>query len=246
MKLNIIKGHHLSRDLSIFGMLCYSPGEVTVYNNKYEPVSVSLDSPAVFIESEVYFRSDISCESITLAHEAYHWHKHRAYALTQSLHSGRKPRGSRDRDGRGRGREPIADSGRDGSGGGGEPIAGIGSDGWGGGGKSIVSRCAVEPSGSRISDIMQPNEDWMEWQANRVAPKILMPLNTVKRKAADLAGFFHYTNNSRNSRDSQKIMEYIIDEIAEVYKVTREAARIRMVEIGYEEAARVYRPQTVE
>lgn len=75
---------------------------------------------------------------------------------------------------------------------------------------------------------------WMEWQANALAPRIQMPLGPFMRKASeyirkysDLLGVFELC----------ELMPFVIEELATFYMVSRTAAKIRMIDAGYEEAA---------
>lgn len=74
---------------------------------------------------------------------------------------------------------------------------------------------------------------WMEWQANALAPRIQMPLGPFMRKASeyirkysDLLGVFELC----------ELMPFVIEELATFYMVSRTAAKIRMIDAGYEEA----------
>lgn len=74
---------------------------------------------------------------------------------------------------------------------------------------------------------------WMEVQANAIAPKILMPLNSFKAKAEELIKH-EYEICGTDSLIS--VMENVIRELADFFNVSQQAAKIRMVEIGYTEA----------
>ncbi len=75
--------------------------------------------------------------------------------------------------------------------------------------------------------------DWMEWQANALAPKIQMPLGMFKTKAFELIKKYRYELNANELID---VMEPVIDELATFFCVSRLAAKIRMIDAGYEEA----------
>lgn len=72
--------------------------------------------------------------------------------------------------------------------------------------------------------------DWMEWQANALAPRILMPCHQFKRKAQDL--IFQYQKKIP-SKPFVDILEPVIREIATFYGVSLTAAKIRMIDVGY-------------
>lgn len=75
--------------------------------------------------------------------------------------------------------------------------------------------------------------DWMEWQANALTPRIQMPYTQAKVKAVELIR--DYLRHFPGSKLID-IMESVIDEMASFFCVSRFAAKIRMVDLGYEEA----------
>lgn len=75
--------------------------------------------------------------------------------------------------------------------------------------------------------------DWMEWQANSLAPKILMPLNMFKQEAYSI---IQDLMKEKGTNDLLVIIEETIDKLAEFFGVSRLAAKIRMIDVGYEEA----------
>lgn len=77
--------------------------------------------------------------------------------------------------------------------------------------------------------------DWMEWQAKGVAPRILMPAKTTRMKADELlaecggateAGISDYEN--------------VIDELSALFDVSRQAAKVRLIELRYTKAEGAY------
>jgi len=79
--------------------------------------------------------------------------------------------------------------------------------------------------------------DWMEWQANALAPKIQMPLIPFKRKAFELLNKYRIIMDTDERVD---VLEPTIDELALFYGVSRLAAKIRMIDAGYEDAVGVF------
>ena len=75
--------------------------------------------------------------------------------------------------------------------------------------------------------------DWMEWQANALAPRIQMPLSTFKTKAFEFIKKFRAEMGTSELID---VMEPVIDALATFFCVSRIAAKIRMIDAGYEEA----------
>lgn len=84
-----------------------------------------------------------------------------------------------------------------------------------------------------IKDDERNATDWMEWQANSLAPRIQMPLGMFKTKAFELIKEYRRKLNSDELID---VMEPVIDELATFFCVSRLAAKIRMIDAGYEEA----------
>lgn len=75
--------------------------------------------------------------------------------------------------------------------------------------------------------------DWMEWQANALAPRIQMPLAMFKTKAFELIKEYRQQSGTTELID---VMESVIDALATFFCVSRIAAKIRMIDAGYEEA----------
>ncbi len=79
--------------------------------------------------------------------------------------------------------------------------------------------------------------DWMEWHANSLAPRILMPAEQTKQKIEELIDKNKRVLQSDNIAD---IMESVVFELSEFFEVSRIAAKIRMIDLGYTEAIGVY------
>lgn len=76
--------------------------------------------------------------------------------------------------------------------------------------------------------------EWMEWQANALAPRIQMPITMFKKKVNQLISKYR---REMQAYDMIDIIEPIIDELVLTFGVSRLAAKIRMMDAGYEEAA---------
>lgn len=76
--------------------------------------------------------------------------------------------------------------------------------------------------------------DWMEWQANALAPKILMPSEATKIKAAE---FMREYLKQRGTDHQIDVMEQVIEGVAIHFGVSKQSAKIRLYELGYEVAA---------
>ncbi|SHJ09431.1 ImmA/IrrE family metallo-endopeptidase [Propionispora hippei] len=79
--------------------------------------------------------------------------------------------------------------------------------------------------------------DWMEWHANSLAPRILMPVKQTRQKIEELIAKNKRVLQNDNIAD---IMESVVFELSEFFEVSRIAAKIRMIDLGYTEAIGVY------
>lgn len=84
-----------------------------------------------------------------------------------------------------------------------------------------------------------PALKWMEWQANQLAPRILMPAEMTKLTLNQLL------LNERVDRPGERdavILDYAIEKLAQFFAVSYLAAKLRAIELGYEQAqgVRVY------
>ncbi|CYV42622.1 TPA: ImmA/IrrE family metallo-endopeptidase [Streptococcus suis] len=90
---------------------------------------------------------------------------------------------------------------------------------------------------SKIESTNWTQNDWMEWHANSIAPRLLMPKKTTKQKVNELI-----TNYSLKYTSDQRIemFEQIIDDLASFFQVSRLAAKIRLHQLGYHEFEGIY------
>ncbi len=95
-----------------------------------------------------------------------------------------------------------------------------------------ASRIRCETVGG-IKDGEKDATDWMEWQANSLAPRIQMPLGTFKTKAFELIKQYQKELGTTELID---VMEPVIEALGIFFCVSRQAAKIRMIDAGYEEA----------
>lgn len=191
MGLDVVQGYRITNDFSVFGEICFSAGQVETYD-LFECTSSTLDVKrgTILIDAYTYWERNIGCVNNTIAHEVYHWYKHRLYAAVKQIL--RKE-------------------------------------------KLIACRCP--------SDMVYPSksEEWtdeqrMEWQANNMAPRILMPQKTFRMKVDELYAQYNYSD----SPIKPVVLTCIADKLAKFYGVSRQSALIRMIETGYKEAASVY------
>ena len=191
MGLDVIEGHRITDDFSVFGEIYFTPGKAQVYDLfQCTTQEVDVRRGTILIDAYTYWERNLGCVNNTIAHEVYHWHKHRMYAAIRYILYGKD---------------------------------------------YVACRCP--------SNMIYPGKDadWtdeqrMEWQANSVAPRILMPLKTFRMKVDELYKQYDYESTPLKL----VVLTTIADELAQFYGVSRQSALIRMLEAGYKEAASVY------
>lgn len=95
--------------------------------------------------------------------------------------------------------------------------------------KSI--QCQVQ-EGKKAEGKRTPLE-WMEWQANSITPRILMPAAQTDAKMKELLPAIIAQNNGASNAD---ILERLIIALADFFDVSKQMAKIRMIDLGYTEA----------
>ena len=96
-----------------------------------------------------------------------------------------------------------------------------------------ATRIQCQVAGGIKDRAMEASTDFMEWHANALTPRIQMPFHQTRIKVDELISY--YQNKSPGDRIID-VMESVISKIADYFKVSRIAAKIRMIDIGYEEA----------
>lgn len=92
--------------------------------------------------------------------------------------------------------------------------------------KVIAHRCPRESSNQDFKKGKITDENSMEWVANNMAPRILMPTQTVKPLIERLMQEFNYHDNDDYTKAI--ILDMIAENIAEIYEVSKQAAKIRI------------------
>ena len=75
--------------------------------------------------------------------------------------------------------------------------------------------------------------EWMEWHANALAPRILMPRNPFKQKAEEIIAWYKKNNGTDRLSD---VLPAVIGELSDFFEVSMLSAKIRLMDIGYSEA----------
>jgi len=79
--------------------------------------------------------------------------------------------------------------------------------------------------------------EWMEWHANTIAPRVLMPRRMFRQKAEEYITLY---KQKKRTDSLSAVMRSVINDLAEFFGVSVQAAKIRMIDIGYTEAIGVY------
>lgn len=82
--------------------------------------------------------------------------------------------------------------------------------------------------------------DWLEWQANALAPRILIPLHPFVKKVESWIKSYPQSQNQGANGTSVEMMEEVVEKTQAFYGVSRTAAKIRLVEAGYDEVVGIY------
>lgn len=88
-----------------------------------------------------------------------------------------------------------------------------------------------------ISGSINESLKWIEWQANALAPRIQMPLEPFKIKCED---FIKNRLKGENKDFVIDVIELVIKDLSEFFGVSKLAAKIRMIDAGYEVAKGTY------
>jgi DNA-binding XRE family transcriptional regulator len=92
---------------------------------------------------------------------------------------------------------------------------------------------SCEVVGGAESAVLRTATETMERQANQLAPRIQMPEGPFRAKASEYIGRFM---REKNTDRPNEVMEAVIIQLQSDFLVSRQAAKIRMVELGFEEA----------
>ncbi len=84
-----------------------------------------------------------------------------------------------------------------------------------------------------IAGNKKDSTDWMEWQANALAPRIQMPKEMFKKRVDTLISKFR---RELGEYDIVDIIQPIIEQLTIDFGVSRTAAKLRLIDIGYDEA----------
>jgi hypothetical protein len=74
---------------------------------------------------------------------------------------------------------------------------------------------------------------FIEWQANNLAPRVQLPATMVKKYVDSRIS---YIRRETGLYDYVDIIEILIKDVATHFAVSQTAAKIRLIDLGYEEA----------
>ena len=185
MGLRVVE-KRLTEDFSVLGQMCFTSGLTEIYDKEdgsYRMVKARYGT--MIIDPDTVAKRNVGCMNNTIAHEAFHWHKHRDYHIAVS----------------------VVDSKM-----------------------ATKFRCPVNEY-DEFNKANWSDEDWMEWQARGIAPRILMPSETIG------SVFLLLVERS----EKQPLIKaglisaetWIIEQIARFYQVSKQSAQIRLCELGY-------------
>lgn len=96
-----------------------------------------------------------------------------------------------------------------------------------------ASFISCEVVGGAASPLAKKSTEFMEHQANQLAPRIQMPAEPFRAKAKEYITRFMRETDARHTID---VMETVIRQLESDFGVSKQAAKIRLVELGIEEA----------
>lgn len=86
LDLNVIQGYRITDDFTIFGQICFSPETLKIYDLfKTSEKEQEVPRGTILIDAYTYWQRNSGCVNNTIAHEVYHWHRHRLYATIEHI-----------------------------------------------------------------------------------------------------------------------------------------------------------------
>ena len=98
--------------------------------------------------------------------------------------------------------------------------------------EAAAIRCQVSETNKR-KDKDRTDYEWMEWQASALAPRILMPEAMTRQKVNEL---IEKNQNLLHGEEKRNLYESVIYELKEFFGVSTQAAKIRLIDLGYDAA----------
>ena len=188
MSLDVVCTECLSLDGSVQGAITFTEGVIDVFDwESEEYIGYRTDGPSILVDSEINSPGRINN---TLAHECYHWWKHRNYFTYNRTH---------------------------------------------GHSAEFGIKCDKKMPRGYTDQGKWTDIEIMEYQARTIAPKILMPRNAIRKKVSELYSELEINGQHNNKYE---VTEVVVNEIARFFRVSKQSAAIRMLELGFNEAER--------
>ena len=87
--LTMIAHEYLTEDFSIYGQMCFSDGVTDIYREEScEYVALEVKAGTMLIDPRTKWERNTGCFNNTVAHELFHWYRHRDYFKSQRRYSG--------------------------------------------------------------------------------------------------------------------------------------------------------------
>jgi hypothetical protein len=90
----------------------------------------------------------------------------------------------------------------------------------------LCKRSEIYSDPPEKSNRFEADLQWIEWQANRLAPRVLMPFSMFKMKATEVVEKY------LSQPDNLWPCDTIIDELSEFFVVSRSSVKYRLIEVG--------------
>lgn len=89
MNVDLVSDKRLSEDFTLFGQICFLPGKVTYYDGEKDVYcDYTAQRATIFVDPDTLNYRNIGCVHGTMAHEAFHWHRHLLYAKARNILEG--------------------------------------------------------------------------------------------------------------------------------------------------------------
>lgn len=86
MGIKVIDDVQLAKDLTVFGQVCFSDSTIKIYDGNTDAyVPMEVKRKTIFIDPNTVYLRCVGCGYNTLAHEAFHWWRHRIYATVRGI-----------------------------------------------------------------------------------------------------------------------------------------------------------------
>ena len=175
-----VKYGKISKDSSIFGLICMNDTQVSLYDNEGNLISVENEKMGtIYIDrnANYLYAGNEYKENYTIVHECIHWYLHRKYFMFINM----------------------------------------------------INNSKIDDYKCNNSIVCFDNEDlmWIERQANAISSLVLLPEELLLPRYFSL-----YEKNHNIYSDNAIAMELSILELSDFFKVSKEAIKIRLSELG--------------